>query len=457
MTRCDSRTCMPAVFLMLLFWTPFHCAAAGEPLKTTDETVKTAAKALHTPRLETPIESAGTGLAPEVSVRVVVNRKGVVSAVEVLQIRPSSTYDNYFRETVENTLLRWRYAPATEDGEPVEVELKWTINFPKRVHGQEDTWQALGWNSQRFQELDPDAGWRRILGLPDKQRLALLEFEAKRATSFLEDKTMRRRESNRFIVFSDAANGEYVEIISRNLEALFNFLEQFLGDRLIPQPEHYKIVVTAFERNHNFSQYKSSTDRVEWMSGFYFPAGMIAVYLEMPTGEALLSVLLHEATHAYVDRHVVRQGVQLPRWLGEGFAEYIGNSRIKKGQLIPGRTPGSQIYKTPYGLIRGDSQQLMTVDKVKAAVRRGEALSVADILAADLRTFYGEDRSLFYSMSWLLVHYLQHGQPGWKDDNFPTLFLYMAEGYPSLEALQEAYGAKPEELGAGFRRYVKKF
>lgn len=196
---------------------------------------------------------------------------------------------------------------------------------------------------------------------------------------------------------------------------------------------------------------------VDWAAGFYSPAGLVAIHLEMQSNEALLNVMLHEATHAFVDRHVARRGVRFPRWLGEGFADYVGNSTIKKGTLIPGRTTRSRIYQTSYGSMMGPSGPAFTVAEVKQAVKRDEALSVSELMNATLETFYSEKRRMYYSMSWLLVHYLRHGQPGWAENEFPTFMLYVAEGYPAAHVLESVYGFTPSELNPAYRDYVKSF
>ena len=72
--------------------------------------------------------------------------------------------------------------------------------------------------------------------------------------------------------------------------------------------------------------------------------------------------------------------MRFPRWLGEGFADYVGNSTIKKGKLIPGRTTRSQIYSTSYGALMGSSIPALTVDDVKEALKRGTALSVPELV-----------------------------------------------------------------------------
>ncbi len=418
----------------------------------------TPAVALHKPHLQTPIETAGTGISPEVTVEVTVDPRGVVSEVQVLRIDPPSEFDDLFRQVTRETIASWRYAPALSDGVPVEAVLNWSVQFPARSDvPDQDVKDGLRWEFKSPEIQDMEAMRRRILSLPVKQRLAMLEQEAKRAVSFINPKIIKRVESDRFIVFSDAPTTAFPKVVGSNLEALFLILENMFTGAIDPQPERYKIVVVIFEYKDTFEDYKEATRRMEWASGFYFPAGMIAMYREMPTSELLLSTLLHEGTHAFLDRHIVRPGRRFPRWIDEGFAEYIGNSSVRKKQLVPGKTQRSQIYNTPYGLIMGESHQTMSVDAVQAAVRKRKDLTASDLVEADRDTFYGEKRDQYYPMSWLLVHYLHHGLKNQGPEQFADFLLYVAEGYPAGEVFRSVYGVAPESINDRFREYVRKF
>jgi hypothetical protein len=177
----------------------------------------------------------------------------------------------------------------------------------------------------------------------------------------------------------------------------------------------------------------------------------------MPSNEALLSIMLHETTHAYVDRFIARPGVHMPRWLGEGFAEYVGNSRIKKGELIPGKMVRSERYQTDVGAFFGTSSRRMNVDAVKKAMRKGSAPTLMELVSADRGTFYSDEmRSLSYPMAWLLVHFLRHGGDDWAETRFSSLMLYVAEGYPANEVLNQVYGDS-DALEREFREYVLSF
>ena len=79
------------------------------------------------------------------------------------------------------------------------------------------------------------------------------------------------------------------------------------------------------------------------------------------------------------------------------------------------------------------------------------------MVEATTDTFYGDKRRMFYSMSWLLVHYLRHGQPGWAESEFPTMMLYVAEGYPVSQVFGAVYGTTPTEMDPVYRDYVKQF
>ena len=178
--------------------------------------------------------------------------------------------------------------------------------------------------------------------------------------------------------------------------------------------------------------------------------------MEMPSNEDLLSVMLHETTHAYLDRYIAKPGVYFPRWLNEGFAEYVGNSQIKKRELVPGRTRRTAIYNTPWGAVMAFSSAQFSLEELKRAIRQEKGLSLQRVLEATVTEFYGAARRMYYTTAWLLVHFLRHAQDGWAIEKFPNLVLYVAEGYPALDAFREVYG-EPTQFEESFRRYILKF
>ena len=404
----------------------------------------------------TPIEAAGTGLAPEVKVRVTVDARGRVAAAEVLDVQPASDHDETFRQATAETLAHWRYAPAIVGGQAAEATLEWTVKFQAREEGDQQRGPA-GIRLGLARTVDAEARRAQVLALPLEQRKQLLQQQAKIAEGFLDSEHRQRFDSPRFVVVSDAKEPRVAEVTAGNLEAIFNIVGGLFQPRIEPQPEPYKIVVYLFAAKSSFEAFKSELEVYEWSVGFYSPTGLFAFHLEMRSMESLVGTMMHEACHAYVDRHLVEPGSYLPRWLGEGFAEYVGNSEIRKGELIPGRVANDRfVLVLGYGAVRARSESRLSLDEVKRKIRGGEGLTVEQLTTAGSETFYGDKRALFYPTSWLLVHFLRHGEPDWAEREFPRLMLYVAEGYPASQVLETVYGVAPAALEKRFRDYVLK-
>jgi hypothetical protein len=402
----------------------------------------------------TPPEAAGSGLAPEVKLRVEIDERGKVTEVEVLSIDPSSEFDDVFAESLRNNILDWRYAPKIEGGRAVPATLQWSVQL-KPLGESSVTVPAPP--SVAF-EGDPEERRAKILALPLERRKKILEELVEKAQKHWQGE-VHRVDSPRFIVLTDSDNPEAAEILANNLEATFSALDSLFEGQLVKQPEPYKMIAVIYRSRVSFQALLAETFRYEWSGGFYNPAGFLAFHLEVPGNDALQSMLLHEATHAYVDRYLTRRGVCLPRWLGEGFADYIGNSEVKKGKLVPGKTlKGKYVLFPVGGAGRVKTPSGWSFDRVKQALREGEGLSVAQVIEAEREVFYNDDwYDLYYPTSWLLVHYLRHGEEAWGDQEFSRFLIYTIEGYSSVEALRAVYGVTPEELEEPFGHYVKRF
>lgn len=403
--------------------------------------------------LLTPVDAAGSGVAPEVDIRVTVDPRGRVARVEVLSIKPSSSYDDAFRQAVEETLRGWRYAPAWKDGEPVESTLRWTIQFQERAGRPASGTSDLGPMFESGSSLE------RIFTLPFKQQAKYLEHLANLAEPLLDASHRHRGDSARFVVISDAPEAGTAETLARNLEAVFALLDQTFQPGLPPYPDHYKVVVYVYWKSASFSALVSQVEVPEWANGFYAAPGFLAFHLETADVDDLLGLMVHEAVHAYMDRSLDRPGFRPPPWLAEGFAAYFGKSEIHKGHLVLGSVREGKyvLDQRLRGAYRRKTQTGWTLDDIRRAVRKGEVATPADLLAMNRTTFYGEDISQHYALSWLLVHFLRHGEPGWADEQFPKLLLYLTEGYPVAAALETVYGLSPEDLNQPFQEYVRTF
>jgi hypothetical protein len=411
---------------------------------------------LRTGSFLTPAEMAGTGLTPEVALRARIDARGRVGDVEILGIVPSSEYDDLLRRITIETVERWRYAPARVDGEPVEATLEWTVQFKTRgATGvtPEPDWMRLG--------LGPwdDLPATRMLTLPVAKQEEYLRRYAGLAERQLVAGRRRQFDTSRFVVVSDAEEPRVAEIAAGNLEATFNVLDGLFRPGIEPQPAHYKSLVYVFSERRALDALTAAIRTPEWADGLYSAPGFLVFHLEQQSPEAAMAAMLHEAVHAYTDRHLLRPGYAPPVWLAEGLAEYMASSRIRRGELIPGRTLTRklELNRRTGGAFRVKTRAGWSLDEVKKAVRAGEAPGLAELLTADRIAFYGEDFALYYSLSWLFIHYLRHGEPGWAEREFPALVLYLVEGFPSAVAIEAVYGVPPAAMDAAFRTYVQRF
>ena len=440
-------------------------AAPPPGSKTADEAF-TPPVALLKPMPVTPTATAGTGLTPLVRLKLSIDASGRVTAVEVLEIDPPSAYDNHFREEAVRAMSRWRFEPARRDGRPVPTDLTWAIRFTALESRPESADSESEFSLSLISSAGPDEArdlWRRdILMLPRAQRERLLADLVATAEQQITPAERREASNDGWVVVTDLSGDGVEKTLLQNLAATFSFAYEILSPAIPDQPAQGKMRAYVFRSKAQYQALVSSARAFEWTGGFYHPAGFLAFHSEVPAVEFLLSILIHESTHALLDRHIARPGVLLPRWLDEGFAEYMGNSDIEGGKLVPGRhrkayTARRMVPGIEGATVRTESMAKAEARVAKRAVRERSAPELAQLFAVDSKTFYGEDRDLFYSQSWLAVHFLRHGRPGWAADQFPRFFLYAAEGYPAGEAFRRVYGLEPTVLDEEFRAYVKKF
>lgn len=407
-----------------------------------------------------PPELLGEETRPEVSVRVEIDARGRPSKVEVLSVQPATEREAEIADAVRQTILGWRYAPRRVDGRAVPATLSWRIRFQgsgSEVDAAAGPAATATAGALAGADQAREAYARRILELPEQRRIKLLDELARRAIGWLDEETTQRATTPHFIVYADGRSKGVAKTIAGNLEAVLHTLTTFFGTDVPLYPENYKLVAIVYEHENQFAQLRSSVFNYDWAAGFYHPAGLISFHRETYTPGRLLSLLIHEATHAFLDRHVVRPGTRIPTWLNEGFADYVGNSRVRKGSLRLGTIASRELFLTMYGLVKAQTGETMDLRFLKRALRRGEAPSVARILDAESTGFYGgseEEVRMHYAFAWLLVHYLRHGDPAWSEGPFTDLLLYASEGYPVTPILRQRFDLDGEGLEKGFREYV---
>lgn len=411
-------------------------------------------------QLTTPRALAGSGLRPEVEVRIEIAATGAVTHVDVLAIDPASEFDDLLRAHVEQGLSAWRYGPARDnDGNAVPATLSMRMAFassePARPGG---AGERRG--EPRLDALVSAGVLPRPARRPSpQQRADALTGYVEIAEKYIDRDHRRRRATQRFIVVSDSEIESTVDTLAENMEAVFQNLHGFFDPLIEPLPDNSKIVVYLYRSRENLTRLQEEMGSRLPGGGFYRSPGFLAFHQEVHFFDQLLSTMLHEAFHAYSDSHLTAPGKWLPRWIEEGLADYFGNSEIDKGRLVPGKASRG-MYAIAHG--RSGPRRLTSLSKwemaeARAALRQREAPTISDLFEAVPDTFYGERYRHYYGFSWLLTHFLLHGREAWTTRApFGEMLLYLAEGYAARDALAAAYETTPEELQAEFERYVRR-
>lgn len=400
----------------------------------------------------TPAEMLGLDITPEAKVALDIDARGRVAAVEVTAITPSTEHDDVLREHLREALMRWRFAPALEAEAPVASRTELLVQVRPFATPQEVAEQA----SRDFFLSDPLRRQADLMRSSFETRKKHIDDYLQTALRGLDPEQLHRADSPRFLAFSQGGDADVAEGLVGNLEVVYNTFQQELGGALEGQPERYKIVAFLFSQRSAYLYAQSSLRNTTLGSGFYLAPGFLAFHREFVDPAEILAVMIHEAFHAYSDRKLRRPGTAPLLWLEEGLAQYFGNSTVEKGQLVPGKTLRRKFLMHYGQVFKRQTNAGLTLKELRSNLKSGKAPKTEHLLALSHLEYYGPAVDQNYGTSWLLVHFLRHGEPGWIEKQFPELLLYLYEGYPATEALAQVYGLTPEEIDERLDDYVSK-
>jgi len=190
------------------------------------------------------------------------------------------------------------------------------------------------------------------------------------------------KESQHFDYYSTPADIKVLDSLAKTLENNYSRITNHLGIQIIK-----KINVKVFPNIQAFHAAINLPDAPDWVVGVWNADGLLMVSPLNPGSvhsyESLMQVSVHEFTHMAVYYARGNKGFTgLPRWLGEGYAQYEAgqlNDRIRKfveSGLI-GKAPPTWI-------------QLDSVSDMEFGNMNGYALSVT--IVEFLVVTYGFDK-----------------------------------------------------------------
>jgi hypothetical protein len=192
-------------------------------------------------------------------------------------------------------------------------------------------------------------------------------------------------------------------------------------------------------------------------SGHYRPYfDLVVVYSDSVQPGHLPELLVHEAAHQLMEQRLF--GAQAPRclWLSEGMAAYFGYTRRDaSGRFLPGEI-GEK--KTTLVRVKARGQGREAAERLasfRRALKKNPDFSVTEVAAVrDPAIFYGKGVEWRYSASWLLVHYLLHGDGGAHAEAFYRYLDRETRGEGGVPDLLTELELDALGLDAAYRAYV---
>ena len=224
--------------------------------------------------------------------------------------------------------------------------------------------------------------------------------------------------SDHFVIYADDKERD-IRQFAENLERYHSAMA-FMSGREVDKPSPSNRVVIYVVGDQRAIR-KLVGDKSRDIAGFYIPrAGGSRAFVQdirNQKGYPHFStiVLLHEYAHHFL---LSSTRVAIPRWLGEGSAEFFSAATFKDdGSMIIG------------GVAQHRAPELFHADPVP----------VRELLDPDLYAERNKDgRDAFYGKSWLLYHYLIFSEE--RAGQIDQYQRHLVDGMTSIEAGEAAFG-----------------
>ena len=252
-----------------------------------------------------------------------------------------------------------------------------------------------------------------------------------------------------------AALAKPIEVKSENF-VFYGDTSEKNAVALVETLEEYRaIILTLFKANEFPEGMRvkvigvSSSKKVEELTGRKNASGIYISNLEGPLfilsseggfkkGRPASQIALHEYTHHLIANYTERH---YPVWFNEGFADYLSTFEVdKKGQVSIGLPNNGRAY----ALTR---KNWFPMDVFVGAIHDYPFKNVSGRQTDDAQ-------SLFYSQSWLAVHYIQSTPE--MNDKFKRYLEIVNQTSVPKDAFEQGFGMTPDEFGELLRAYFKR-
>lgn len=260
-----------------------------------------------------------------------------------------------------------------------------------------------------------------------------------RADELIRDRNYRSEAGERYRVQTDDPRVDVRAVVAL-LEEFRRDFDGFWKDRVELRPYDRESRVFLFYSFYKFNELLVGDWRfhVSRPKGHYRPwFDAITIHTDPGGGQSLADTLLHEAAHQLVEQRLL--GGQAPQaiWLSEGLASYFGYTAINREGLRPGVVGRKEVALLKGGDAESGAEARARLKEFNRAARGANAPFAEVMAIRDPAVFYGPQASRYYSASWLLVHFLLHGDDGAHAAGFARWLEAIAGGEPDADLLAE--------------------
>ncbi len=273
-----------------------------------------------------------------------------------------------------------------------------------------------------------------------------------RADELIRDRNYRSFAGAHYRIQTDDPRVD-VQAVAALLDLFRAHFEEFWSGRAALSPYERESRTFLFYSFYKFNQlldadWRFSANRPK---GHYRPwFDVITIHTDPGSSQTLGETLVHEAAHQLVEQRLLGGEALHSIWLSEGLATYFGYTYLDRERTFrPGEIGGKSVTLLKEGQPESGAaarQALSGFKQVrKALAKEGRSPYLETLALRDPAEFFGADSSRHYAASWLLVHFLLHGDDGAHAAAFVR---WLAAGTGEADALLRELGLTPPELGA---------
>ena len=283
-----------------------------------------------------------------------------------------------------------------------------------------------------------------------------------RADRLIRDKNYRSAEGPRYRIQTDDPRLD-LAAVGGLLDAFAGFFDGVWPVESAPAAPAEPARVFLFYSFHKYNQLLQgdfSRELVRPVGHYGSALDALVIHTDAEGGEGLPQTLVHEAAHQLVHRRFYPGEARASTWADEGLATYFGNTFMdSERKFHAGVVGGKRI-----ALLRGAREEGRTdararLARVRQALERsregGPSAAALLVSADEPAEFYGEGVLERYDLSWVLVHYLLHGDGGRHAEGFRRFLALDAAGRGDAAALERETGLELRTLDAALAAHLK--